>query len=106
MTTETATPTYGYTADKEALIKRLHRIEGQVRGIEKMLEQAADQHGNPGSDDTGNGDRRTACRPSVSCERALRPGGHVGAGAATGGRAVRAHAATYRAACVIRWFRS
>ena len=37
MTTETATPTYGYTADKEALIKRLHRIEGQVRGIEKML---------------------------------------------------------------------
>jgi len=39
MTTETATPTYGYTHDKEALIKRLHRIEGQVRGIEKMLEQ-------------------------------------------------------------------
>jgi CsoR family transcriptional regulator, copper-sensing transcriptional repressor len=39
MTTDTATPTYGYTQDKEALIKRLHRIEGQVRGIEKMLEQ-------------------------------------------------------------------
>ena len=39
MTTNTATPTYGYTQDKEALIKRLHRIEGQVRGIEKMLEQ-------------------------------------------------------------------
>ena len=38
MTTETATPTHGYTADKEALIKRLHRIEGQVRGIEKMIE--------------------------------------------------------------------
>ena len=37
MTTETATPTYGYTRDKGALIKRLHRIEGQVRGIEKML---------------------------------------------------------------------
>ena len=35
----TATPTYGYTADKNALVKRLHRIEGQVRGIEKMLEQ-------------------------------------------------------------------
>ena len=35
--TQTATPTYGYAADKEALIKRLHRIEGQVRGIEKML---------------------------------------------------------------------
>ena len=28
----------GYSADKEALIKRLHRIEGQVRGIEKMVE--------------------------------------------------------------------
>jgi DNA-binding FrmR family transcriptional regulator len=27
---------HGY--DKEALIKRLHRIEGQVRGIEKMVE--------------------------------------------------------------------
>ena len=39
MTTETATPTYGYTQDKEALINRLHRIEGQVRGVEKMLEQ-------------------------------------------------------------------
>ena len=30
--------TYGYTAGKDALIKRLHRIEGQVRGIEKMVE--------------------------------------------------------------------
>jgi DNA-binding FrmR family transcriptional regulator len=29
---------YGYHAEKQALIKRLHRIEGQVRGIEKMLE--------------------------------------------------------------------
>jgi CsoR family transcriptional regulator, copper-sensing transcriptional repressor len=29
---------HGYTKDKEALIKRLHRIEGQVRGIEKMVE--------------------------------------------------------------------
>ena len=29
---------YGYVSDKEALIKRLHRIEGQVRGIERMLE--------------------------------------------------------------------
>jgi CsoR family transcriptional regulator, copper-sensing transcriptional repressor len=36
--TEIATPTYGYTNDKEALVKRLHRIEGQVRGIEKMVE--------------------------------------------------------------------
>ena len=28
----------GYHADKEALVKRLHRIEGQVRGIERMVE--------------------------------------------------------------------
>ena len=37
--TETSDPTYGYTADKEELIKRQHRIEGQVRGIEKMLSE-------------------------------------------------------------------
>jgi DNA-binding FrmR family transcriptional regulator len=30
--------THGYTAGKDALVKRLHRIEGQVRGIEKMVE--------------------------------------------------------------------
>jgi DNA-binding FrmR family transcriptional regulator len=30
--------TYGYTENKDALIKRLHRIEGQVRGIERMVE--------------------------------------------------------------------
>jgi DNA-binding FrmR family transcriptional regulator len=30
--------THGYTKDREALIKRLHRIEGQVRGVEKMVE--------------------------------------------------------------------
>jgi len=35
--TETAAQTYGYFADKESLIKRMHRIEGQVRGIEKMI---------------------------------------------------------------------
>jgi DNA-binding FrmR family transcriptional regulator len=29
---------YGYSDHKDALVKRLHRIEGQVRGIEKMLE--------------------------------------------------------------------
>jgi DNA-binding FrmR family transcriptional regulator len=28
---------YGYVNDKDALITRLHRIEGQVRGIEKMV---------------------------------------------------------------------
>jgi DNA-binding FrmR family transcriptional regulator len=31
--------THGYTAGKDALVKRLHRIEGQVRGIERMLEE-------------------------------------------------------------------
>ena len=30
-------PHYGYHAERGALIKRLHRIEGQVRGIEKMV---------------------------------------------------------------------
>jgi DNA-binding FrmR family transcriptional regulator len=29
--------THGYTADKDAIVKRLHRIEGQVRGIERMV---------------------------------------------------------------------
>ena len=29
---------HGYSEDKGALITRLHRIEGQVRGIEKMVE--------------------------------------------------------------------
>jgi CsoR family transcriptional regulator, copper-sensing transcriptional repressor len=28
----------GYAADKQAFITRLHRIEGQVRGIERMIE--------------------------------------------------------------------
>jgi DNA-binding FrmR family transcriptional regulator len=37
--TELAAQTYGYHADKDALVKRLHRIEGQVRGIEKMVDQ-------------------------------------------------------------------
>jgi DNA-binding FrmR family transcriptional regulator len=31
--------THGYADDKAALIKRLHRIEGQVRGIERMVEE-------------------------------------------------------------------
>ncbi len=32
-----AGPPYGYVADKEALVKRMRRIAGQVRGIEKMI---------------------------------------------------------------------
>ena len=38
MSTTETTQVYGYTKDKGMLIKRLHRIEGQVRGVEKMLE--------------------------------------------------------------------
>jgi len=34
----TAAPIYWYSKDKESLIRRLHRIEGQVRGVEKMVE--------------------------------------------------------------------
>ncbi len=37
--TEQEHATYGYHDDKPALIKRLHRIEGQVRGIEKMVDE-------------------------------------------------------------------
>jgi DNA-binding FrmR family transcriptional regulator len=32
-------PDYGYTKDKAALVTRLHRVEGQVRGIEKMVDE-------------------------------------------------------------------
>jgi len=38
MSTIEQKPVYAYHANKPALIKRLHRIEGQVRGIEKMVE--------------------------------------------------------------------
>ena len=39
MTTTAAEHTahHGYHEQKDALIKRLHRIEGQVRGIERMV---------------------------------------------------------------------
>jgi CsoR family transcriptional regulator, copper-sensing transcriptional repressor len=36
MTTETTTR--GYTATKDQLLKRLRRVEGQVRGVEGMVE--------------------------------------------------------------------
>jgi CsoR family transcriptional regulator, copper-sensing transcriptional repressor len=38
MATETSTPSRGYSTTKDQLVKRLHRIEGQVRGIERMVE--------------------------------------------------------------------
>ena len=38
MSTSETAHVHGYTKGKEALVKRLHRIEGQVRGIERMVE--------------------------------------------------------------------
>jgi DNA-binding FrmR family transcriptional regulator len=35
---KTETPTRGYTATKDQLLARLARIEGQIRGIEGMVE--------------------------------------------------------------------
>jgi DNA-binding FrmR family transcriptional regulator len=34
-----ATETRGYTATKDQLISRLRRVEGQVRGVERMVEE-------------------------------------------------------------------
>jgi CsoR family transcriptional regulator, copper-sensing transcriptional repressor len=38
MTASPEPTTYGYTEDKQALVARLRRIEGQVRGVERMVE--------------------------------------------------------------------
>jgi DNA-binding FrmR family transcriptional regulator len=35
---KTQTPTTGYTASKDQLLARLKRIEGQIRGIEGMVQ--------------------------------------------------------------------
>jgi DNA-binding FrmR family transcriptional regulator len=37
--TPAATPPRGYTATKDQLSKRLRRIEGQVRGVERMVDE-------------------------------------------------------------------
>jgi DNA-binding FrmR family transcriptional regulator len=39
MMSTTTEHTHGYSKDKDALVRRLHRIEGQVRGIERMVEE-------------------------------------------------------------------
>ena len=39
MSAESGEPPPAYRADKEALLKRLRRIEGQVRGVERMVEE-------------------------------------------------------------------
>lgn len=31
--------THGYTENKDAVLKRLRRIEGQVRGVERMVDE-------------------------------------------------------------------
>jgi DNA-binding FrmR family transcriptional regulator len=36
---ETSNPSRGYTPTKDQLLKRLRRIEGQLRGIQKMVEE-------------------------------------------------------------------
>jgi DNA-binding FrmR family transcriptional regulator len=38
MPTEASTDARGYTATKDQLLKRLRRVEGQVRGIQGMVE--------------------------------------------------------------------
>ena len=35
----TAKPTTSYSQDKDAILKRLRRMEGQVRGIQQMVEE-------------------------------------------------------------------
>jgi DNA-binding FrmR family transcriptional regulator len=37
-TTAATHETHGYSANKDPLLKRLRRIEGQVRGVESMVE--------------------------------------------------------------------
>lgn len=33
-------PTRGYTATRDQLLTRLRRVEGQVRGIEKLVDES------------------------------------------------------------------
>lgn len=37
-TTQTTAPTRGYSATKDQLLKRLKRVEGQVRGVQGMVD--------------------------------------------------------------------
>ena len=39
MNKQAPTPTRGYTATKSQLLSRLSRIEGQVRGVQRMVEE-------------------------------------------------------------------
>ncbi len=39
METETTSRVHGYTMDKDDYLKRLKRIEGQVRGLQRMIDE-------------------------------------------------------------------
>jgi DNA-binding FrmR family transcriptional regulator len=39
MATPAPETTHGYSENRDAVLKRLRRIEGQVRGVEKMVEE-------------------------------------------------------------------
>jgi DNA-binding FrmR family transcriptional regulator len=39
MSTDTEDQTRGYTGEKDALLKRLRRIEGQTRGLQTMVSE-------------------------------------------------------------------
>ncbi|GAA1570874.1 metal-sensitive transcriptional regulator [Kribbella hippodromi] len=39
MTTDEAAEVHGYTAEKTSHLKRLRRIEGQIRGLQRMVEE-------------------------------------------------------------------
>lgn len=39
MTRAGSETTHGYTENRDAVLKRLRRIEGQVRGVERMVEE-------------------------------------------------------------------
>ena len=39
MTTDQTTPVRGYTMDRDDYLKRLRRIEGQVRGLQRMIDE-------------------------------------------------------------------
>jgi CsoR family transcriptional regulator, copper-sensing transcriptional repressor len=39
MNTELGPAVHGYTFDKDAYLKRLRRIEGQVRGLQRMIDE-------------------------------------------------------------------
>jgi DNA-binding FrmR family transcriptional regulator len=39
MATDTSSPSRGYTASKQQVLRRLARVEGQVHGIARMVEE-------------------------------------------------------------------